>query len=461
MNEEYYKKGLTSSEVNERIEKNLVNYDDVPPTKTIPRILRDNFFTYFNFINTILGVLIIIAGITGGELFESIKNCTFMGVIIFNSIISTLQEIISKKTIDKLSVLASSKVTAIRDAEEKELMLNEIVLDDVLKLDAGDQVVCDAVIIKGNAEVNESFITGEVDAISKKEGENILSGSFIVSGEIYVRVTHIGKENYISKISAEAKYNKKVNSVIMGSFESILKVLSVVIVPVGIVLMYNQMGVTNGDFTSSIFNTVGALIGMIPDGLLLLTSSVMAVSVIRLSRVNVLVQQLYCIETLARVDVICLDKTGTITMGEMEVIDVIPSDGVTKEEMDEALSNLAYAFNNSNGTMDAIKKYYKDKGVWTVKERLEFSSSRKFSSVSFYEHGIYFMGASEFVLKSEIGKYTSEIDKYIDYRVLVVAKSMESDLDNPENVKVIGFILLQDKIREEAPDTLNNKWRQL
>lgn len=454
MNEEYYKKGLTSSEVNERIEKKLVNYDDVPPTKTIPRILRDNFFTYFNFINTILGVLIIIAGIIGGELFESIKNCTFMGVIIFNSIISTAQEIISKKTIDKLSVLASSKVTAIRDAEIKELMLNEIVMDDVLKLDAGDQVVCDAVIIKGNAEVNESFITGEVDAISKKEGENILSGSFIVSGEIYVRVTHIGKENYISKISAEAKYNKKVNSVIMGSFESILKVLSVVIVPVGIVLMYNQMGVTNGDFTSSIFNTVGALIGMIPDGLLLLTSSVMAVSVIRLSRVNVLVQQLYCIETLARVDVICLDKTGTITMGEMEVIDVIPSDGVTKEEMDEALGNIAYAFNNSNGTMDAIKKHYKEKGVWTVKEKLEFSSSRKFSSVSFYDHGIYFMGASEFVLKSEIGKYTNEIDKYIDYRVLVVAKSMEGELDNPENVKVIGFILLQDKIREEAPDTL-------
>ncbi len=454
MNEEYYKKGLTSSEVNERIEKNLVNYDDVPPTKTIPRILRDNFFTYFNFINTILGVLIIIAGIVGGELFESIKNCTFMGVILFNSIISTIQEIISKKTIDKLSVLASSKVTAIRDGSIKELMLNEIVMDDVLKLDAGDQVVCDAVIINGNAEVNESFITGEVDAISKKEGENILSGSFIVSGEVYAKVAHIGKENYISKISAEAKYNKKVNSVIMGSFESILKVLSVVIVPVGIVLMYNQMGVTNGNFTSSIFNTVGALIGMIPDGLLLLTSSVMAVSVIRLARVNVLVQQLYCIETLARVDVICLDKTGTITVGEMEVIDVIPSDGVSKEDMDEALSNIAYAFNNSNGTMEAIKKHYKEKGEWTVKERLEFSSSRKFSGVSFYEHGIYFMGASEFVLKSEIVNYTSEIDKYIDYRVLVVAKSMESDLDNPENVKVIGFILLQDKIREEAPDTL-------
>lgn len=195
-----------------------------------------------------------------------------------------------------------------------------------------------------------------------------MSGSFIVSGEIYVRVTHIGKENYISKISAEAKYNKKVNSVIMGSFESILKVLSVVIVPVGIVLMYNQMGVTNGDFTSSIFNTVGALIGMIPDGLLLLTSSVMAVSVIRLSRVNVLVQQLYCIETLARVDVICLDKTGTITMGEMEVIDVIPSDGVTKEEMDEALSNLAYAFNNSNGTMDAIKSTIKIKAYGQLKK---------------------------------------------------------------------------------------------
>lgn len=453
MKNEYYKMGLTTNEVNEKIEKNLVNYDDTPPTKTIPRILRDNFFTYFNFINTILGVLIIIAGIIGGELFESLKNCTFMGVIIFNSIISTAQEIISKKTIDKLSVLASSKVTTIRDGIEKELSVNEIVLDDVLKLNAGDQVVCDSIILNGMVEVNESFITGEVDPISKKEGDTILSGSFIVSGEVFVKVTHIGKENYISKISAEAKYNKKVNSVIMSSFESILKVLSIVIVPVGIILMYNQMGVTNGDYTSSIFNTVGALIGMIPDGLLLLTSSVMAVSVIRLAKVNVLVQQLYCIETLARVDVICLDKTGTITMGEMQVVDVIP-ENTDKETLDTALSNISYAFTNTNATMSAIQKKYKEKGSWTVKEKLEFSSSRKYSSVSFYDRGTYFLGASEFVLKSEFTKFTNEIDKYIDYRVLVVAKSMNDSLDNPTNVEVLGFILLEDKIREEAPDTL-------
>lgn len=317
-----YKTGLNTNEVNERISHNLVNYDDQPPTKTVKEIFRDNFFTYFNFINCVLGGAIIIAGIIGGEIFESLKNCTFMGVIIINSIISTVQEVLSKKTIDKLSVLAASKAVAIRDAKEVELSLNEIVLDDVLKVKLGDQVICDSVILEGNVEVNESFITGEVTPIVKKKGDTILSGSFIVSGSCFVRVDHIGRDNYISKISAEAKYNKKANSVIMDSFEKILKVLSIVIVPVGILLFINQLAVTDNDFTASIFNTVAALIGMIPEGLLLLTSSVMAVSVIRLAKYKVLVQQLYCIETLARVDVICLDKTGTITEGVMEVSDL-------------------------------------------------------------------------------------------------------------------------------------------
>ena len=292
------KVGLSTEEVNKRVSENLVNYNDQPPTKSIGKILRDNFFTYFNFINTVLAVAIIFAGIIGGELFEAIKNCTFMGVVIINSIISSGQEIISKKIIDKLSVLASSKIKTIRNSKEVLLELDEVVLDDVIKLVPGDQVICDSIIKEGIVEVNESFITGEVEPVIKKEGDLILSGSFIVSGTVYAKIEHIGKDNYISKISCEAKYNKKVNSVIMGTFVKILKVLSIVIVPVGVLLFLNQFYITNS-ISDSIFNTVGALIGMIPDGLLLLTSSVLAVSVIRLAKYKVLVQQLYCTEVLA------------------------------------------------------------------------------------------------------------------------------------------------------------------
>lgn len=449
-----YKEGLSLAQVNERISNNLVNYNDQPPTKSVKQIIMSNFFTYFNFINLVLGGAIIAAGIYGGEIWESVKNCTFMGVIIFNSIISIVQEIISKKTIDKLSVLAASKVTTIRGSKEVLLGIEEIVLDDVVKLKLGDQVVTDSVILNGDVEVNESFLTGEVDPIPKKVGDTILSGSFIVSGSAYARVDHIGQDNYISKISSEAKYNKKVNSVIMNSFEKMLKVLSVIIVPVGIMLLINQLKVTDYDVTSSIFSTVAALIGMIPEGLLLLTSSVMAVSVVRLARYNVLVQQLYCIETLARVDVICLDKTGTITEGSMELTEVICEDGVSKEGLDEVLSNVCYAFDNSNATLDAIRDKYVTRGIWTVTDKIEFSSSRKFSAVSFDGRGSYYLGAPEFVLKGDFIKYKDKVESYSDYRVLVIAYNELALSKNPSGLKVLGFLLIQDKIRKEAPDTL-------
>ena len=449
-----YREGLTFKQVQERISNNLVNYNDQPPTKSIKKIIASNFFTYFNFLNLVLGGAIIFAGIYGGEIWESIKNCTFMGVIIINSIISIVQEIISKKTIDKLSVLAASKVTTIRNSQEVELGIDEIVLDDVVKLSLGDQVVTDSVILNGDVEVNESFLTGEVDPIPKKKGDTILSGSFIVSGSAYAKVLHIGRDNYISKISSEAKYDKKVNSVIMNSFEKILKVLSVVIVPVGVLLFVNQLKVTDGNITSSIFNTVAALIGMIPEGLLLLTSSVMAVSVVRLAKYNVLVQQLYCIETLARVDVICLDKTGTITEGSMELTDVLGEDGIKSSEINEILSNIGYAFDNSNATMDAIRDKYSSKGIWSVSDKIEFSSSRKFSAVSFDNRGSYYLGAPEFVLKKDFDKYRKKVESYSDYRVLVLAHNDCVLSDAPTNLDVIGFLLIQDKIRKEAPATL-------
>ena len=449
-----FNEGLSNEQVEERKLSGLVNYNDQPPTKSIKEIIKSNFFTYFNFINLILGGLILVAGIIGGEFFNSLKNCLFMGVIICNSVISIIQEVISKKTIDKLSVIASAKVIGIRDSKEITLGIEEIVLDDVLKFKMGNQVVVDSIILDGTVEVNESFLTGEVDPIPKGVGDTILSGSFIVSGSCYARVENIGSDNYISKISSEAKYNKKVNSVIMNSFEGMLKVLSVIIVPVGILLFMNQWNVTNHDFTSTVFNTVGALIGMIPEGLLLLTSSVMAVSVVRLSKYKVLVQQLYCIETLARVDVICLDKTGTITEGAMEVVRVINNDNIDLDKLNEVMSNVSYSFDNVNATMEAFQNYYRRKGIWSVTERLEFSSSRKFSGVSFDERGSYYIGAPEFLLKNDFDEYKDIVDKYSDYRVLVIAYSKLKLSDKPTKLKVLGFVLIQDKIRKEAPDTL-------
>ena len=441
------KTGLSSEEVQKRIEENLVNYVDVPPTKTIKQIIISNFCTYFNFLNVLLGGAILVAGIIGGKFFDAIKNCLFMGVIIANSVISTAQEIISKKIIDKLSVLSASKVAGIRDGKEVELSVEEIVLDDILEYKLGNQVVVDSVIREGTVEVNEAFITGESKAIIKKKGDTLLSGSFIVSGFATVQVLHIGADNYISKISKEAKYDKKANSVIMSSFEGLLKVLSIAIIPVGILLLINQMEVTN-DITSAIFNTVGALIGMIPEGLLLLTSSVMAVSVARLAKFNVLVQQLYCIETLARVDVICLDKTGTITSGEMRMKEFIADKGVKKDYAERVISNLCYAFKNVNDTMKAIQNKYTLKGTWEVIDVVEFSSSRKYSAATFKDEGTFYLGAPEFVLKEQVKNYKEILEKYSDYRTLVLAK------EGKKEKQVLGFLIIEDTIRQTAPATL-------
>ncbi len=441
------KTGLSSEEVQKRIEENLVNYVDVPPTKTIKQIIISNFCTYFNFLNVLLGGAILVAGIIGGKFFDAIKNCLFMGVIIANSVISTAQEIISKKIIDKLSVLSASKVAGIRNGKEVELSVEEIVLDDILEYKLGNQVVVDSVIREGTVEVNEAFITGESKAIIKKKGDTLLSGSFIVSGFATVQVLHIGADNYISKISKEAKYDKKANSVIMSSFEGLLKVLSIAIIPVGILLLINQMEVTN-DITSAIFNTVGALIGMIPEGLLLLTSSVMAVSVARLAKFNVLVQQLYCIETLARVDVICLDKTGTITSGEMRMKEFIADKGIKKDYAERVISNLCYAFKNVNDTMKAIQNKYTLKGTWEVIDVVEFSSSRKYSAATFKDEGTFYLGAPEFVLKEQVKNYKEILEKYNDYRTLVLAKEGKNEK------QVLGFLIIEDTIRQTAPATL-------
>jgi len=444
------KTGLTSREVETRIKKGLVNFNDAPKTKSIKEIIRDNFFTYFNFLNIALGAAVFIASLFKGDMFYGLKNCLFMGVIIVNSIISIVEEIISKVIIDRLSVMSETKVDTLRDGQIKELSLEEIVMDDVIKLSLGHQIVADSIIVDGELEVNESLITGESDSIKKRKGDELLSGSFIVSGNAYAQVIHVGKENYVSQISNAAKYKKDVNSVVMESFTKMLKVLSLLIIPIGIVMMINQYFVTN-NVADSIFTTVASLIGMIPEGLVLLTSSVMAVGVIKLYRVHVLVQQLYAIETLARVDAICLDKTGTLTEGKMAVSEIITSKRNSIDKVRDYFEMYTLASNDTNATMMALKDYFKGDKV-EAKNRIDFSSDRKYSALEFDNFSLY-LGAPDVVLKNKVDK---KIEKYIeDYRVVALGIKKGKIDENLKGIEPLGYVLVEDLIRPSAKDTLD------
>ena len=442
------KKGLTKKEVEERFSKGLNNFNDAPKTKTISQILKDNIFTYFNFLNLALGVAVFTASVLNGNVLNGLKNCLFMGVIITNSIISIVEEIISKKIIDKLAVISETRVSTIRDGETIELGVEDIVQDDIIQLSLGHQIVSDSVVLEGELEVYECLITGESDAIKKKVGDELLSGSFIISGNAIAQVIHVGKDNYVSKITNEAKYNKNVHSVVMDSFTKMLKVLSIMIIPIGLIMLYNQYSITK-DITESIFATVASLIGMIPEGLILLTSSVMAVGVIKLYRVNVLVQQLYAIEILARVDTICLDKTGTLTEGRMAYKDILRSKNYDREQAEEYLKRYALASDDTNQTMNALKDYFKGEKI--VREnKIPFSSSRKFSAIEFEEYSLY-LGAPDIVLKNNVD---SKIDDYVeDYRVLALGIK-KGKLDTELNdIEPVGYILIEDVIRPSAKET--------
>lgn len=450
-----YQVGLTSNEVKERQEKNLVNYDTSLPTKSIKRILFDNFFTIFNFLNLFLAILVFLVG--------SYKNMIFLSIVIINTAISTFQEIHSKKVVDKLSVLASSKAKVIRDGQKQEISINEIVLDDILEFNTGDQIATDSIILNGEVGVNESFLTGEPDSIQKNTGDTLLSGSFIVSGKCIAKVIHIGKENYTAKISNDAKYVKKVNSEIMNSLNKIIKILTFAIIPIGIALFFVQLHLQNLSIQDAVIKTVAAIIGMIPEGLILLTSTVLAVSVIRLSKSKVLVQELYCIETLARVDTLCLDKTGTLTEGIMEVKDFIPiNDSI--DNMNNILANIAKFSEDENPTINAIKGYFKEISYEFVPiEKISFSSKTKWSGISFKDVGTYIIGAPEFVLKDKFTNYKNIINKYAeDYRVIALSYSKKNikEKEIPDDLELIGIILISDKIRKEAFQTLEYFYRQ-
>lgn len=443
------KNGLSDEEVKQRQDEHLVNYDTTVPTKSIKKILFDNFFTLFNFLNLFLGIAIFSVG--------SYKNMLFLGIVIINTAISTVQEIHSKKVIDKLSIMASNKSRVIRNGKKQEISIYNLVLDDIIELNTGSQIATDSIILEGDVQVNESFITGEPDSIYKKTGDTLLSGSYIVSGKCIAKVEHIGVENYAAKISSGAKYVKKVNSEIMNSLKRIIKFLTFPIIPIGMALFYTQLNLDDSNFQEAVVKSVAAVIGMIPEGLVLLTSTVLAVSVIRLSKSKVLVQELYCIETLARVDTLCLDKTGTLTEGIMEVKDYIPVNRA-QEEMSNILANIAKFSEDENTTIEAIKDYFTQiNNELKPTQKIAFSSKTKWSGICFQDEGTYLLGAPEFVLKEKYTKHKNIIEKYAkDYRVLVLAHSKNEVNNNelPEEIELIGYVLLLDKIRKEAKQTL-------
>lgn len=430
--------GLTKIEVENRIRDNKVNYDTSVKTKSIRDIIISNSFTLFNIINILLALLLVIVG--------SYKNTLFIFIIIINSLISIIQEVRSKRELDKLKVIASNSVLVLRDGIEEEIHINDIVLDDIIIFNNGNQVVVDSIVVDGEVEVNESFITGEAKTIYKKKGDKLLSGSFIVSGRCLAEVEHVGLDNYVAKISSNTKYSKPVSSEIMRSLNRIVSTISFIIVPVGILLFSSQYSASN-NFNEAITSTVAGIIGMIPEGLVLLTSTVLAVSVIKLSKKKVLVQDLYCIEMLARVDVACLDKTGTITEGKLEVVRDI---SFNDRDISYIISNINGASIDSNPTALALLDKYGKSNDKKVEEVIPFSSSRKYSGVKFSDI-TYVVGAPEFILKDNYKKYEKIISPYLeDYRVLMVGEYKKNIFDT----KLVGLILIQDKIRESAPSTI-------
>ena len=443
--------GLSSFEVEKRKKEGKVNISSNLKTKSVKRIFYDNIVTLFNLINVVLFIALLLVG--------SYKNILFMGVVLTNIAIGVFQEIRSKRSVDKLSILSERKISVLRDGKECEISREDIVLDDVIVLSRGSQVPADCILVRGECKANESLLTGESDLIQKKVNDEMLSGSFVSSGKCFAKVTKVGADCYAAKINNEAKYIKKVNSKILKSFNFIIKLCTFVMFPIGVFFFINQFGIENGNIQQAVISTVAALIGMIPKGMILLTSSVLAVSIIRLSKSKVLVQEMYCIETLARVDVLCLDKTGTLTADSMNVTDVI-SFGSSEDEIKIALSSVVNASEEINATLDAIESYTKNVNPIKATSFSQFSSETKWSGGSFENGKTYIFGAAEFVFKNK-EKYKNVFDKIdeisqtVRILTLSVSNGKISNSELPDDLQPMALILIKDKLRDNVNETID------
>ena len=457
--------GLTDEEVRQRVEEGLTNRADISTDKTTKEIVISNVFTYFNLIFLVITILLIMVG--------SFRNLTFLPIIIGNTVIGIVQEIRAKKTLEKMSLLNAPHADVIRNGSVKQISTEELVKDDVILLTAGKQICADAVVISGNIQVNESLLTGEADEVEKTEGSTLMSGSFVVSGECYARLEKVGNESYISKLSLEAKsMGGKEQSEMIRSINLIVKWVGIVIIPIGLILFWQSHFVNGESITKSVTSTVAAIIGMIPEGLYLLTTVALALSTMKLARKKVLLHDMKSIETLARVDVLCVDKTGTITEPDMKLKEIFlcknsGADGtqtaLTLDELKSLILDYANASVDNNATMLALKAYAADALTnntsalhRTTVSQQAFSSSLKYGSVTFSD-GTYLLGAPEFIMHEDFARIEEEIIPYADKgdRVLLFARYDGENVENGINGSVtpLGFVALANPIRENAVKT--------
>lgn len=451
--------GLTSEEVRERIDNGLTNHADISTQKTVGQIVKSNLLTYFNLIFLILTVLLCIVG--------SFRNLTFLPVIIGNTVIGIFQELRAKKTLDKMSMLNAPHSIVVRDGEQQQIQSEELVKDDIIILSAGNQICADATVLSGSISVNEALLTGESDEIKKKSGDGLMSGSFVVSGQCYAKLDKVGNESYISQLTAQAKaMGDGEQSEMIRYINKLVKWVGIIIIPVGIIL-FCQAYIMNGEtFKKSVVSMVAAVLGMIPEGLYLLTTVALALSTIRLAKKQVLLHDMKSIETLARVDVLCVDKTGTITEPGMQVTELVISGRCGDAEMDKRafahlLADYSAVIEDNNATMEAIRAYVAkneiEKGSRTLLKTQPFTSANKYSKVSFVE-GDYMLGAPEFIMKDRYEEISGEIEEYQSkgYRVLLMAESGEDSIGSVRplgGISPIGYIVLSNPIRENAEST--------
>lgn len=457
--------GLTDEEVRQRVEEGLTNRADISTDKTTKEIVISNVFTYFNLIFLVITILLIMVG--------SFRNLTFLPIIIGNTVIGIVQEIRAKKTLEKMSLLNAPRADVIRNGSVKQISTEELVKDDVILLTAGKQICADAVVISGNIQVNESLLTGEADEVEKTEGSTLMSGSFVVSGECYARLEKVGNESYISKLSLEAKsMGGKEQSEMIRSINLIVKWVGIVIIPIGLILFWQSHFVNGESITKSVTSTVAAIIGMIPEGLYLLTTVALALSTMKLARKKVLLHDMKSIETLARVDVLCVDKTGTITEPDMKLKEIFlcknsgadsTQTALTLDELKSLILDYANASVDNNATMLALKAYAADALTnntsalhRTAVSQQAFSSSLKYGSVTFSD-GTYLLGAPEFIMHEDFARIEEEIIPYADKgdRVLLFARYDGENVENGINGSVtpLGFVALANPIRENAVKT--------
>lgn len=445
-------RGLSQEQVQERIDSGWTNEMVTEESKTVGQIIKGNLLTYFNLIFAILAILVVAAG--------SFRSLTFLPVVIANLFIGILQEIRAKKTLDQLTMLNAPKAEVVRNGHISEIPAEELVLDDIVIFRAGDQICADAIVLDGSVLVNEALLTGESDELRKELGDFMMSGSFVVSGECYARLERVGADSYISELTLEAKaQDQKKHSEMLRVLDRMVGIVGILIVPIGVFLFVQQYVFSGASFQSSILSMVAAVVGMIPEGLYLLASVTLVVSVIRLASQKVLVHDMKCIESLARVDVLCVDKTGTITENEMQISSVILMEGFNPTQgvgLKAQISTLIAAMPEGNLTMQALKRYFKTPLKKNAEAVFPFSSTYKYCTAVFPDNA-YVLGAPELVLRSDYEKYRPLMESYSadGFRTVLFGRyeGVPDGQALTEPVIPMGLILLTNPIRRDAPET--------